>query len=73
MTQIGSIVKIKWKQEEVSGTGWKAGWYNAQVQSYNPDTDEIDVVYNQEPDCVYTHDFSTMLNSSTIKLTKSVI
>jgi len=73
MTQIGSIVKIKWKQEEVRGTGWKAGWYNAQVQSYNPDTDEIDVVYNQEPDCVYTHDFSTMLNSSTIKLTKSVI
>ena len=71
MTQIGSIVKIKWKQEEVRGTGWKAGWYNAQVQSYNPDTDEIDVVYNQEPDCVYTHDFSTMLNSSTIKLTKS--
>lgn len=51
MTQIGSIVKIKWKQEEVRGTGWKAGWYNAQVQSYNPDTDEIDVVYNQEPDC----------------------
>ena len=70
--QIGAIVKIQWKKDDVRDSGWKPGWYKAQVQSFNLDTDEIDVSYVQEPNCVYTHEVGPMITTGAIKLIKSV-
>lgn len=28
---IGSIVEVKWKEDDLKGTEWSAGWYEAEV------------------------------------------
>ena len=52
--EVGSKVKIKWTSNEIGNSGWKLGWYVAEVQSSSIEDDEISVVYVSEPDCVYT-------------------
>ena len=52
--EVGSKVKIKWTSNEIGNSGWKPGWYVAEVQSSSIGDDEISVVYVSEPDCVYT-------------------
>ena len=54
VTEIGASTLIKWTKEEVTGSGWKAGWYEAEVQAFEPDTDEITIIYKREPTIVYT-------------------
>ena len=44
ISQTGSRIKVKWTKEEVADSGWKPGWYIAEVQSY--DEDVITVLYN---------------------------
>lgn len=39
VVQIGTITNVKWNATEVHGTGWKAGWYKAEVYRYCEDTD----------------------------------
>ena len=45
------------------------GTQAAQVQSYNSESDEIDLVYDLEKDCVYTEELTPLVNSGRIKLT----
>ncbi len=52
--EVGSNLKIRWTSEELGDSGWKPGWYSAEVQSSKIKNDEITVVYVSEPDCVYT-------------------
>ena len=73
ISQIGSKVKIKWSKDEVGDSGWRPGWYNAEVQGYDNETDMITVQYPSEPGCTYTIELTPLLTQNTIKLVKAVI
>ena len=45
ITQVGSIVKVKWTAEEVGDSGWNPGWYKATVQKLYEDLDTITLKY----------------------------
>lgn len=49
----GSIVEVKWTEDDLKGTEWSVGSYEAEVQSFDYDDDEVEVVYADEPGCVY--------------------
>ena len=34
LVQIGSKVKVRWSSDELQGSGWRAGWYEATVHKY---------------------------------------
>ena len=59
--EIGKKVNIKWTADEIGDSGWRPGWYVAEVQSASMDTDEISVVYLSEPDVVYTIEVTPLL------------
>ena len=59
--EVGSNVKIRWTSEEIGDSGWKPGWYSADVQSSTIENDEISVVYVSEPDCVYSVEVTPLL------------
>jgi len=73
ISQIGSKVKIKWSKDEVGDSGWRPGWYNAEVQGYDNETDMITIQYPSEPGCTYTIELTPLLTQNTIKLVKAVI
>ena len=41
ITQVGSVVKVRWTAEEVGDSGWNPGWYKATVQNFDKDSDII--------------------------------
>ena len=43
------------------------------MQSYNSESDEIDLVYDLEKDCVYTEELTPLVNSGRIKLLSAVM
>ena len=73
LIQIGAKIKIKWTAEDIGKIGWRPGWYNATVQSYDDETGTLSVVYTAEPDCVYTMEIDEVITNNTIRLVKSVI
>lgn len=59
--EVGSKVKIRWTSTEIGDSGWKPGWYVAEIQASSIDDDEVSVVYVSEPDCVYTVEVMPLL------------
>ena len=41
VTEIGARIQVRWSGDELKGTGWKSGWYAAEVQGFDPDEDTI--------------------------------
>lgn len=39
-TEIGTNILVKWDKYEVGATGWKPGWYAAEVQAFYPHDDK---------------------------------
>ena len=70
MCEIGASIAIKWTEEEVQGSGWKAGWYQAEVQAFDPDRDEITIIYKREPTVIYTECVSQLISEGKAKRTK---
>jgi len=64
------IIKVKWTKDDIGNTGWRPGWYKAQVQSYCVDTDEIEVVYVSEPTCIYTLEVTPAISSGIVQVVK---
>lgn len=54
ISEIGASLKIKWSNDKVKESGWKAGWYHVEVQEFHPDRDEITLIYKKEPTVIYT-------------------
>ena len=54
VTEIGASLSIRWTKEEVKGSGWKAGWYQAEVQAFDHETEEITIIYSREPTVIYS-------------------
>ncbi len=65
---IGRKVKVKWSKDEIGNSGWKTGWYCAQVQEGHIEEDDITIVYYTEPECVYTLCVSEFLALGKLKL-----
>lgn len=65
---IGQKIKVKWTKDEIGDSGWRAGWYCAQVQEGQIEEDVICIVYFSEPKCVYTLCVSEYLAHGKIKL-----
>ena len=65
---VGTRVKVLWTKDEIGDTGWRSGWYVAEVQQANQMLDQIDVVYISEPESVYTIDVTSMLASGKLQL-----
>ena len=63
VTEISASILIK-------GSGWKAGWYEAEVQAFEPDTDEITIIYKREPTVVYTECVTQLISEGKKKKTK---
>ena len=73
IVQTGTIVKVKWEKDDVEGTGWSAGWYKAQVQTYCTESDQIQLVYFTEPESVYTLEVTPELYAGKLILVKPVV
>ena len=41
ITQMGAIISVKWTADEVGDSGWRPGWYKAEVHSYCEESDII--------------------------------
>ena len=47
VTEIGHSIFIKWEQSESQQSGWKPGWYLAELQAFHPGRDEITIIYRK--------------------------
>ena len=65
--QIGSRVKIHWTVEVVKDSGWKTGWYTANVHGYDEPADILTVTYSSEPNNPYDEELGELLNHDKIK------
>ena len=72
ITQVGSVVKVKWTTEEVGDSGWKPGWYKATVQKFDEDSDTITLKYPRET-IPYEEELTPLLSQGKIKLLRSVM
>ncbi|KAJ7391446.1 hypothetical protein OS493_018493 [Desmophyllum pertusum] len=72
VTEIGAIIQVRWSKDDIKGTDWKAGWYFAEVQGFDPDEDTISIVYDKEPERVYQECVTAAISRGEIKLIKSV-
>ncbi|CAB4026118.1 Hypothetical predicted protein [Paramuricea clavata] len=52
--QIGATVEVSWSKEDLIDTNWLVGWHEAEVQSFDKDDDEVDVVFLKNPEWTYT-------------------
>lgn len=49
-----------------------SGWYKAEVQSFDYDDDEVELVYAEEPECVYRIPVLPSIVSGTLRLKQSL-
>lgn len=66
--EVGRQVKIRWSKDEMGDTGWREGWYNAEVQESELSSDEITVVYVSEPESTYKVEVTPLLANGKLKL-----
>ena len=67
ITQIGSVVKVKWTSDEVGDSGWAPGWYKATVQKYDEHLDTITLKYEREP-VPYEEELTPLISQGKITL-----
>ena len=72
ITQVGSIVKVKWTAEEVGDSGWNPGWYKATVQKLYEGLDTITLKYPHET-IPYEEELTPLLSQGKIKLFRAVM
>lgn len=66
--EIGRQVKVRWSKEEIGDTGWRAGWYSAEVQESNLSLDKITIIYVSEPESIYKVEVTPLLANGKLKL-----
>ena len=72
ITQVSSIVKVRWTAEEVGDNGWNPGWYKATVKKFDKDSDIITLKYVHET-IPYEELLAPLLFQGRIKLFQAVI
>ena len=67
VSQIGATENVRWTASEVRGSGWKPGWYKAEVQRYCDESYVVTLLYISEQNEVI---YEEKLSSSTIATKK---
>ena len=70
--EVGTEIKVKWTKEEIGDSGWRPGWYTAQIQMADIENDIIKVEYQSEPGCIYTVDVTPMIAQGKLRLKKGL-
>jgi hypothetical protein len=63
LTSVGSKIQVKLDEDDVQGTLMKPGWQQAEIQSYDSDTDIAVIVYKKASNYVYQIYVSELLAS----------
>ena len=66
VTEIGAGILVRWTKEDLKGSGWRPGWYVA-VQSFDRESDEINIIYDREPDELYVECVTTLITEGRVK------
>ena len=66
VTEIGAGILVRWTEEDLKGSGWRPGWYVA-VQSFDRESDEINIIYDREPDELYVECVTTLITEGRVK------
>eukprot|EP00112_Aurelia_sp_Birch-Aquarium-sp1_P011710 Seg24649.1 transcript_id=Seg24649.1/GoldUCD/mRNA.D3Y31 product="hypothetical protein" protein_id=Seg24649.1/GoldUCD/D3Y31 len=72
MFEVGAVLKIKWDADEIGDSGWRPGWYTADVQMADLDNDTVEVEYRSEQGCIYKIQVTPMLSKGKLLLKKAV-
>ena len=70
--EIGSEVLVKWTKEEIGDSGWRPGWFLAEVQDSNLANDWIKVEYKSERCHIYKIEVLTALANNKLKMMGSL-
>lgn len=70
--EIGVRVEIRWTKVDVSDSGWRPGWFVAEVQDFNLDNDWIKVEYTREEGKVYKVNVRQDLGEGILRLKDSI-
>ena len=66
--EIGTRIRVRWTKHEIGDSGWRSGWYVAEVQGSNILEDTIEVVYISEPESIYTIEVTEFLGQGNLQL-----
>ena len=66
--EIGQRVKIQWTSDDIGDSGWRPGWYIAEIQNVDQEADVIKVVYTSEPNCVYDVEVTPLFFEGKLRL-----
>ena len=64
----GTRLLIRWDLDDVQETGWKAGWYAAEVVATNMAAKTVEVVYKSEEHQTYSVDLLQHLKQCILRL-----
>ena len=67
VTEIGAGILVRLTEEDLKGSGWRPGWYVAEVQSFDRESDEINIIYDREPDELYVECVTTLITEGRVK------
>ena len=70
--EIASEVLVKWTKEEIGDSGWRPGWFLAEVQDSNLANDWTKVEYKSERDHIYKIEVLTALSNNKLKMRGSL-
>ena len=73
ISHVGARIKVLWGSDELGDSGWKPGWYTANVQGYDSDTDILTIQYPSEPGCTYNIALTPMYSKGSLKLVRPVL
>ena len=66
--EIGTRIRVRWTKDEIGDSGWRSGWYVAEVQGSNILEDTVEVVYISEPKSIYTIEVTEFLGQGKLQL-----
>jgi hypothetical protein len=66
--EVGTLLRVRWGKDELGNSGWRPGWYVAEVQGADVLEDTVDVVYVSEPESIYNIDVTEFLAQGKLQL-----
>lgn len=65
LLSVGEEVKVLWTEKDLVGTNWQPGWHRGKIQSYDKDSDTVNIWYHKDEE-VYGLDATSALEDEII-------